>query len=97
MSLLFDALEPQSDFEELAKIEPRLAALLAEAKALRKTRGLDITRAWYANADESGLRDRFQNLVGWSRRDGDPRLGTSESYDIVYDSLFEILSGRKLI
>lgn len=55
---------------ELVALEPRLAELLDEVKALR-LRGSSVLAAWYGFNGWPGFKPRVTNLVGWYRGDDD--------------------------
>jgi hypothetical protein len=88
-------------FEQLAVLEPRLAALLARAKEIRRGRRRmryeAVLEEWYGprgSAWDRGLRGEVVYLVGSMRKDGDPILRTVAAYDVAYDTIFDALSGR---
>ncbi len=84
-------------FDELAALEPRLAALLAEAQGYHATR----PRGFCANAvfygypgHRPGLKRRLSELVGHvSDREG--VLGTSDAYDVAYHTVYQALPDCK--
>jgi hypothetical protein len=72
----------------LAAAEPALAALLADARAVRDTRrrpSFCANAVWYDR-----FKPRLVALVGWGRA-GDPLLGTSDSYDVAYATVYRAL------
>jgi hypothetical protein len=80
-------------FEELARMEPVLRALLKEARAYRRKRGPSFCAngVWYA---PGGLKQRLSGLVGWGRKWRLPPghlLGTEEAYDVAYDTIYAAL------
>ncbi len=82
-------------FDELAALEPRLAALLAEAQELRRRKGrrLDVNAVFFDYARTgNGYKRRLSELVGTlSGRPG--VLSTSEAYDVVYHTIYDALAG----
>ena len=91
------AIEQQPDtaltFEDLCRIEPRLATLYNEAKSIRDDKrkpSFCANRTWYACGS---LRERTTPLVGCAvkRRGGDPRLATSRAYDTAYHTIYDAL------
>ena len=80
-------------FAELAGLEPRLAALLAEAQAVRDD-GVDAVfcgtewfLGWYGRPS---FKRRLSALVGWfAGRRG--VLGTSAAYDVAYRTVYAAL------
>ena len=80
-------------FSQLCELEPRLLALLNEAKSIKDNRrrpSFCANRVW---GDSGGLRERMTQLVGYSvrRQGGDPRLATSRAYDIAYHTIYDAL------
>ena len=77
-------------FAGLADRDPRLRALLAKVKAIRSEHlnsdSFCANSWWYGK----GLKEELTWLVGWLRRD-DPVLGTSDAYDLAYDTLYDLL------
>lgn len=75
-------------FSELATIEPRLAELLKEARAVKDPGGRSFcaNHVWYKRG---GFKDRLIKLVGWYAND--PRLKTSEAYDVAYRKIYDVL------
>ncbi len=79
-------------FEELEKLEPRLAALLAEARAVPSRGKPDFcaNRAWYGNGRD-GLKAKLGKLAGWNAEGADPRLHSEKAYDVAYQAIYEAL------
>jgi hypothetical protein len=79
----------------LVELEPRLPQLYHRAKAIkdhRRTKSFCANQVWYGTAYSGSLKDRLCVLVGWERLgSGDPRLKTSEAYDLAYDKLYDVL------
>jgi hypothetical protein len=78
-------------FDELALLEPGLATLLAEARAV-SSRGNPKFRAnavWYGFGKyrHSGLKPRLVQLVGWNARKVDPVLRSEDAYDVIYETI----------
>ena len=78
---------------ELTAAEPRLAGLLAEARAIRATSPRFCANAvWYGYRNpRAGLKDRMCRLVGWDRRSGPAILRTNRAYDTAYKRIYEAL------
>jgi hypothetical protein len=81
-------------FKELAKIEPRLLALEQDAKDFHESRGRGKGQwndRWYGARmwEGRGLRNQMIYLVGTLATD--PRLKSSEVYDICYHHLCGLL------
>lgn len=77
-------------WEELCKLEPRLASLCEEARAIRRNRPNKFYQPdndWY-----NSLKPRMSNLVGLGVKD--KVLSTSEAYDIAYTMIYDTLRGR---
>lgn len=78
----------RQEFDELAAVEPKLSALLAEAGAVKddgKPKSFCANRHWYRE-----FKPRLLNLVGWRRTDV-PGLGTSRAYDVAYAVIYDAL------
>lgn len=80
-------------FEVLCGLEPQLKTLQDEISNRPRTEWDDVMHIW---AEE--YKDRMKALAGWRRKnkDGDPRLGSSEAYDIAYFALLDTLNERLL-
>lgn len=79
-------------FASLAKVEPRLWGLLAEALGYRMADTPEFcqmgTFCGYPGF-RPGLKPRLTQLVGWNR--DHPILGTTQAYDVVYQTILEAL------
>jgi hypothetical protein len=75
--------------ERLFTAEPRLAALLTEAKAIRDNGTTGSFCANFKFFKQGGLKDRLQVLVGYSA--ANPRLRTSRAYDLAYSAIYAVL------
>lgn len=86
----------ETTWGELVKMEPKLAALLGEARAARGrgSKSFDNLRTWYGRAGKPGLKAKLLPLVGWERRPVHPVLSTSRSYDVAYFKVLGALEGR---
>jgi hypothetical protein len=73
-------------FAELAREEPRLAALAHDIRAVKDTGG-----RWFCAADHwyHDFKPRLMRLVGWGAEQ--PELRSCEAYDTAYDFLFDLL------
>jgi len=86
-------------FEQLARLEPRLSALLLKAQAIKDDPAKEsfcANQRWYgygAGHQEGGLRAEVEELVGWAVEDrgSDPRLSTSAAYDVAYHTIYNAL------
>lgn len=80
-------------FEVLCGLEPQLKKLQDEISNRPRTEWDDVMHIW---AEE--YKGRMKTLVGYRRKnkDGDPRLGTREAYDIAYSDLLDTLNDRLL-
>jgi hypothetical protein len=80
-------------FRALARREPRLRDLLAEARAHHQNLGpvFCANAVWYGYTGfQPGLKERLSCLVGWAaERGGD--LRTSEAYDVAYHTIYQAL------
>lgn len=75
-------------WEDLVKREPRLGALLREARAVTPPRepNWDVDRVWYMQ-----LKPRLLELVGWFAKSDDPVLHTCDAYDVAYHRIYDAL------
>lgn len=71
-------------WNEMTAIEPALQELYLEAKSKRPAKGFCANRTWYL-----GMKGRLCQLVGFTARD--PRLASSDCYDIAYRKVYEAL------
>src|SRR5215472_1761839 len=77
-----------AEFEKLCAIEPRLAALLERARAVKDDPAKPsfcANHIWYEE-----LKPELTRLVGWRRKDN-PALGTPRAYDISYQIIYDVL------
>lgn len=72
---------------ELVARKPRLRDLLAELRGLSPPPDFCANALWYAVPQ--GYRERLSALVGWGV--ADPILGSSDAYDVTYDTLYGAL------
>lgn len=75
-------------WEQLVDLEPRLDRLMASVLAARpiRKRGFNFEGTW------GRFKDPISDLVGYFRQDNcDPRLKTTQAYDIVYRKLWAVL------
>jgi hypothetical protein len=77
----------------LARREPRLRGLLAEARAHHSNRAAVFcaNAVWYGYPGfRPGLKARLSRLVGWmAQPEGD--LRTCEAYDVAYQTIYRTL------
>lgn len=85
--------DPSPTFEQLAAIEPRLGALLTEARSYHHHQGEQFCElaAWYGYDGYPGFKRRLLPLVGWERMDRHPLLSTEESYGVAYQTILNAL------
>jgi len=84
----------RSEWDDLVKREPGLAALLREARSISpKHPDFCTDPLWYGYAGWPGLKPRLIRLVGDLARDGDPVLRTSQAYDVAYTVIYDALPG----
>lgn len=81
---------------KLVKLEPRLAGVLAEARAVKDDKSKPVfcaNAAWYGyGANRNGLREKVIRLVGWeAERKGIPELRTQAAYDVAYHHVYDAL------
>ena len=82
-----DEVTEKLTWDELVEIEPRLDSLLARVENSQPIhkRGFNYEIAW------GRFKDPISDLVGWHRRDGDPRLHTDEAYESGLLKLWHVL------
>jgi hypothetical protein len=84
---------PAPTFRALARLEPRLRGLLAEARSYRRDRGpvFCANAVWYGYSDHRpGLKDRLCRLVGLQAERGGA-LASSAAYDVAYETIYRAL------
>jgi hypothetical protein len=75
------------EFRELCAIEPRLTELARDIAAVKDTgKSFCANQWWYG---KYGFKARMSGLVGYSAEN--PRLRTSEAYDVAYRQLYRLL------
>jgi hypothetical protein len=87
---------PALVWADLTRREPRLAALLAKARAVFRGRGEDYDplAAFFGYPGcGDGFKARLSGLVGWGRPDNDPVLCSSDAYDVAYQTILDALEG----
>lgn len=76
-------------WQRLVEIEPRLAALEGEIRAIKPGRGFCANAVWYGYARRPSLKDRMSRLVGWDATN--PALRDPKAYDVAYQHLYKLL------
>lgn len=71
-------------WEELVALEPRLAELYTEARAVRRTRRFCANAVWVRQ-----FKPRLLRLAGWYAEK--PELRTTGAYDVAYRTLYAAL------
>jgi hypothetical protein len=86
------------EWEWLVKWEPRLFLLLEEARGYRdiarKNPEFCANAVWYGYDKEPSMKERLSSMVGWDVRgicDPWKTLGSEESYDLAYDTIYAAL------
>ena len=89
-------------FDELARREPLLTALLDEAKSYhavaKKRRRFCADAVFYGwpGYNPAGIKRKLVALIGWSRKDqSDPALCTPDAYAVAYKTLYNALPDCK--
>ena len=83
-----------SEWDDLVRREPGLAALLREAQSISPRHPDFCTNAvWYGYAGWPGLKRRLRFLVGWEAMSDDPVLHTCRAWDIAYQQIYDALPG----
>jgi hypothetical protein len=80
-------------FRALVEQEPRLADLLAEARAHHNNRDpvFCANAVWFGyHGFRPGLKARLSRLVGWTAEQGG-ELRTSEAYSLAYETIYRAL------
>jgi hypothetical protein len=77
----------------LVKIEPELARLYDDVRAVRDPGGIWFcaNNRWYGDASGGGFKSRLVRLVGFDAQSRDPRMRTMEAYDVAYDKIYAAL------
>ena len=90
-----DVVSARPTWDELAAIEPGLAALLDEIRRERPGRRSCANARFlgYGPHRGEGIKMRLVRLVGWFAAGADPRLRTSAAYDAAYRALDAALPG----
>jgi hypothetical protein len=80
-------------WDELVAREPRLGALLAEAKAVSSRRNPHFcaNEVWYGYAGHRGIKPRLRHLVGWDAMSDDPDLHSCRAWDAAYQTIYDAL------
>lgn len=78
-------------WEELVELEPRLDRLRKEIELIKDDDPSPDTFFCANGTWKQLFLWRFLELVGWSRKSGDPRLRTSEAYDVAHFKLYNLL------
>jgi hypothetical protein len=87
------AKRPVPEFDELARLEPRLRDLETRAESYRRDKNPNFcaNAVWYGYSGfRPGLKEMLCELVGWDVR-GRRVLETEEAYDVAYDHVYELL------
>ena len=84
---------PRLTWARLARLEPQLAALLAEAQTVDPGDNSHFcaNRVWYRE-----FKPRLLHLVGWGvkdRPDAHPALTTGEAYTLATETIYDALPG----
>ncbi len=84
----------QDLLEELLALHRPLADLLSEARSIRDNGGSYFCKhECYAHGwdDHPSFKQRMYRLVGWGCRHPDPRLHTSQAWEVVMDAILQAL------
>jgi len=73
----------------LVEIEPRLAVIEAEIRAIRPGRNFCANAVWYGYHKRPSLKEKMSRLVGWDA--ANPLLRDCEAYDAAYEHLYRLL------
>lgn len=78
------------NWNELAKLEPKLQKLFDEAKAIDPgdNEHFCANHIWY-----NEFKPRVSSLVGWERATPPVELQTEDAYDIAYQTIYDQLPG----
>ncbi len=79
-------------WDDLVAREPRLADLRIAAERVRAVDTSFCANAvWYGYGGHLGLKPRLVRLVGWGAQSRDPVLRSCDAYDLVYQTLYDLL------
>ncbi len=80
-------------WQDLVAREPRLADLRIAAERARPTADASFcaNAVWYGYGGHLGLKPRLVRLVGWGAQSHDPVLRSCDAYDLVYQTLYDLL------
>jgi hypothetical protein len=76
-------------WDDLVVIEPALAELLAEIKAVSSHENFCANLVWYGYGGRPGFKKRMSLLVGYYARK--PELRTMDAYDVAYETCYDLL------
>jgi hypothetical protein len=84
--------EEEMTFDNLVRLEPRLAVLANEARGYREEakyrRNFCANAVWYGPGN---LRSRLIRLVGWFSTHPDPAVCSSRAYKVAYETIYGLL------
>jgi hypothetical protein len=80
-------------WEQLIELEPRLDELRKEIELIEDDDPSPDTFFCANGTWKQLFLWRFLDLVGWSRKSGDPRLRTSAAYGLAHFKLYNLLPG----
>ena len=78
----------------LCDLEPRLIHLLAKVREIeddKRKPSFCANSIWYGEYGQEGIKPRLVQLVGWQAMGSDPRLKTTQAYDLAYEKLYNLL------
>jgi len=78
----------------LCDLEPRLIHLLAKVRGIeddKRKPSFCANSIWYGEYGQEGIKPRLVQLVGWQAMGSDPRLKTTQAYDLAYKKLYNLL------
>ncbi len=80
-------------WDDLVRLEPRLAALRAEVERVTAWNGQRFcaNEHWYGYNGESGIKPKLVRLVGVRAENPDPDLHSMAAYDVAYQTLYALL------
>ena len=81
-------------WQDLCEIEPRLQDLLSEVKRIKDDKNEPYFCAnefWYGYHGRPSIKAKMSALVGWTAPGQDPRLKTTQAYDVALQTLYNAL------
>ncbi len=80
-------------WDDLVRLEPRLAGLRAEIERITARDGQRFcaNEHWYGYNGEPGIKRKLVRLVGFRAQSPDPVIRSMAAYDVAYQTLYALL------